>query len=1103
MKKRLLWLVGGLCVFLQLTAGAALAYTVTGTIQNSSGSSGRVYVFIASADGSSPYGYGTSIANVANGGSAGYTIHGVPAGQYSIAASVDRLGTGSLHINDPVNTTSGFSVNSDQTAPALTLLAPAATVPTAVGKVNVVTTTNGALVVWKGPQSPYGGGGPNAELADSYVVYWGTSQNPGNGGTPLGSRTVTANGGDYHVFVNNLTGSLYFGVKAVNQQGSAYSATGQPYTIAAQAGGATVTGRVYSSGISKASAPLYIAMKGQTTNNFYIGGLSGPVPDTATWSITGIQPDTYSVYVILDLNNSGFASLIGEATSRGNNDNLPVISVTVPQGATAAAAPDVTLTAPNSKTFVQTQSYNNQSYGLQFFVAAGLKQPVSVMVNNGPNLSSPIDLALALDKAATFGDSGPQVSFNTRPSVGDTYSVTVGYADGTSETLSPQVTGVVTTLAQPIFPTGSTTTISSNTSLLAWRAPGLAAGYVDYSLWVSDTNYNQIWAPQNNSDHNMPATQLFLPYNADNSASQQQLTAGNTYTWTISLNDGLGNQGQNQVTFTPQSSGPTISGFSPAGGATGTSVTINGTGFTGASGVKFGGVPAAFTVISNVQISATVPTNAPVGPVTVTAGGITAGSPSAFQATTTFSNYLVNRAAGTPISGATVTIVGSNPPVTTTTDGTGYFTLSVPAGVPYSLDISAPGYHDIITATFAHSTPSVTSSSFSYKSYTDADAAALGFSLASKGLIASHVIDWDTLADISGATVTATSFLHPDTPYTVYYSNPSSGAPVTGAGTATGTDGLFYVPNVDEGDIVTVTPSVAGESPLPRTYVTHIGVVSETSPRVTPLPIVTASPAGGAITASQQVTLSVSNRVTGDNYTIYYTTDGSDPTVPGTRTTVNAPSASLYLSVGSVTLKFYAVNTTHGIAGNVATASFTVTPGTYNLNVVITGGGTISDTNQSGPTFSCNSPNCGGPFSAGSPFTLHATPSASYLFGGWAGTGSASGCTGTGDCSFTLSADTSVSATFNPIPPVKVPGTPDAYFQSLGSAYASAAPGSSLTIDAQATTFTENLGLSNSVNLTFLGGYDSSFTTPSGMTALQGSLTVGFGSITVQNLSVK
>jgi hypothetical protein len=59
---------------------------------------------------------------------------------------------------------------------------------------------------------------------------------------------------------------------------------------------------------------------------------------------------------------------------------------------------------------------------------------------------------------------------------------------------------------------------------------------------------------------------------------------------------------------------PTITSFSPTSGSVGTVVTITGTGFLGASAVKFNGtVATTFTVNSDTQITATVPTGATTG----------------------------------------------------------------------------------------------------------------------------------------------------------------------------------------------------------------------------------------------------------------------------------------------------------------------------------------------------------------------------------------------------------------------------------------------------------------------------------------------------------
>ena len=80
---------------------------------------------------------------------------------------------------------------------------------------------------------------------------------------------------------------------------------------------------------------------------------------------------------------------------------------------------------------------------------------------------------------------------------------------------------------------------------------------------------------------------------------------------------------------------PTISGFSPTSGPAGTSVTISGTAFNGATAVTFNGVNAAsFTVNSATQITALVPAGATTGKLAVTTPGGTATSAADFTVTT-------------------------------------------------------------------------------------------------------------------------------------------------------------------------------------------------------------------------------------------------------------------------------------------------------------------------------------------------------------------------------------------------------------------------------------------------------------------------------------
>jgi hypothetical protein len=108
---------------------------------------------------------------------------------------------------------------------------------------------------------------------------------------------------------------------------------------------------------------------------------------------------------------------------------------------------------------------------------------------------------------------------------------------------------------------------------------------------------------------------------------------------------------------------PSITSLSPSSGPIGTAVIIHGTGFTGATAVKFtSGKTATFNVDSDTQITTAVPSGAKTGTLTVTAPAGTLTSPDNFTVTAAPPPAPVV-ASFTPKQGAvgtTVTITGSN-----------------------------------------------------------------------------------------------------------------------------------------------------------------------------------------------------------------------------------------------------------------------------------------------------------------------------------------------------------------------------------------------------------------------------------------------------------
>src|SRR5882672_814329 len=103
---------------------------------------------------------------------------------------------------------------------------------------------------------------------------------------------------------------------------------------------------------------------------------------------------------------------------------------------------------------------------------------------------------------------------------------------------------------------------------------------------------------------------------------------------------------------------PTIASFAPSSGPVGTSVTINGTKFTGATAVRFNGTSASFTVNSASAITATVPAGAATGPISGTNPAGTASSSSSFTVINPPTIASFTPASG-PV-GTSVTINGTN-----------------------------------------------------------------------------------------------------------------------------------------------------------------------------------------------------------------------------------------------------------------------------------------------------------------------------------------------------------------------------------------------------------------------------------------------------------
>jgi subtilisin family serine protease len=164
-------------------------------------------------------------------------------------------------------------------------------------------------------------------------------------------------------------------------------------------------------------------------------------------------------------------------------------------------------------------------------------------------------------------------------------------------------------------------------------APGVN---ITSSWYSSTTATNTISGTSMATPHVAGASALYLAGNTTATPAAVVSALTSNATSGIVISPGTGSP--NRFLYTGFIGGggtpaPTISSFSPASGGVGTSVSISGTNFTGATSVKFNGQSASFSVGGSTSITATVPNCSSSGQVSVTTAGGTATSSGSFSVT--------------------------------------------------------------------------------------------------------------------------------------------------------------------------------------------------------------------------------------------------------------------------------------------------------------------------------------------------------------------------------------------------------------------------------------------------------------------------------------
>jgi DNA/RNA endonuclease G (NUC1) len=135
---------------------------------------------------------------------------------------------------------------------------------------------------------------------------------------------------------------------------------------------------------------------------------------------------------------------------------------------------------------------------------------------------------------------------------------------------------------------------------------------------------------------------------------------------------------------------PTILAFSPTSGATSSTVVITGTNFPTALAVAFNGANAAFTVDSGAQITATVPTNAGSGFISVTTPSGTAISTNTFTVLNNGGTVYTGTLAAWDVSGLPGGVNNYGPsPFTATTNAANLSVVGLTRGTGVSTSYTA------------------------------------------------------------------------------------------------------------------------------------------------------------------------------------------------------------------------------------------------------------------------------------------------------------------------------------------------------------------------------------------------------------------------------
>jgi|GEM_PF-3399069 len=384
-----------------------------------------------------------------------------------------------------------------------------------------------------------------------------------------------------------------------------------------------------------------------------VGGQTGTSATNFTLpapTITGFSPASAAPGATITINGSNFAPTAGNNTVYFTDSN----------GTTIDLSASVTSATPTALTVVVPGAYSGK---VKVTTSAGVATSAT-----GFTVTVPVPTITSF--TPTIGPAGTVVTITGTHFDGGVLANNVvtfnGFAATVNSATSTSIVAIVPSNATtgPIAVTvsssslyiGSATATSASNYTVGYPPPTISgftptSGVAGTSVTISGTNFGT----GAGCSLSLAGIALSVTSWADTAIVASVPAGLSSGQFTVVT---LGGQATSAGTFTLL---PSISNFSPMSGPIGTSVTINGSGFSSTAGnntVRINGTTATVTAASATSLTITVPSGATAGayPIAVTVAGNTAPSAGNFTVTPAVTSFTPTSG----IDGTSVTITGNN-----------------------------------------------------------------------------------------------------------------------------------------------------------------------------------------------------------------------------------------------------------------------------------------------------------------------------------------------------------------------------------------------------------------------------------------------------------